>query len=364
MPRRNLHEKPFDEATKDKLELYRGYLREWLPVFINAPSVDTLQIFDFFAGPGLDVTGNPGSPVITCDEIRNVLDKCNERQLKVCLYFNEYAADKYQKLSDCLNAQKPNLAGVVFDTKQDDFHDIFKRWQPLMQGRVANLLFLDQNGVDQITKPVFQSIVKIPRTDFLFFVSSAMVNRFKENKEICEHLPIKKEDFSSMNGQNVHRILANAYPRWIPDGVQYFLGSFSIKKGANVYGLVFGSGHPRGIDKFLQVAWKHGGDANFDIDKDGIDPRQPSLFAQYDKPTKISEFEKTLEKEVLNGTLKTNKDLYIFALRNGMIASHARDALKLMVKNGKLPKQTPPVSYDAWKKSDIVSIQLCTGKKK
>lgn len=136
------------------------------------------------------------------------------------------------------------------------------------------------------------------------------------------------------------------------------------KKRANVYGLVFGSGHPRGIDKFLQVAWKHGGDANFDIDKDGIDPRQPSLFAQYDKPTKISEFEKTLEKEVLNGTLKTNKDLYIFALRNGMIASHARDALKLMVKNGKLPKQTPPVSYDAWKKSDIVSIQLCTGKKK
>jgi len=28
MPKRNLHEKPFDEGTKDKLELYRGYLRE------------------------------------------------------------------------------------------------------------------------------------------------------------------------------------------------------------------------------------------------------------------------------------------------------------------------------------------------
>jgi len=116
-----------------------------------------------------------------------------------------------------------------------------------------------------------------------------------------------------MNGQNVHRILANAYPRWIPDEVDYFLGSFSIKKGANVYGLVFGSGHPRGIDKFLHVAWKHGGDANFDIDKDGIDPRQPSLFSELDKPTKISEFEKTLEREVLHGTLRTNK-IYTFLL--------------------------------------------------
>ena len=68
---RNLHQKPFDEGTRDKLKLYREYLCEWLPVFINGSSVDILQIFDFFAGPGFDVNGNPGSPVITCVEIRN-----------------------------------------------------------------------------------------------------------------------------------------------------------------------------------------------------------------------------------------------------------------------------------------------------
>ncbi|HIJ57871.1 MAG TPA: hypothetical protein HPQ03_17345 [Deltaproteobacteria bacterium] len=71
MPVRNLHQKPFDQATRDKLTLYRDYLREWLPVFINGSSVDILQIFDFFAGPGFDVDGNPGSPAITCEEIRN-----------------------------------------------------------------------------------------------------------------------------------------------------------------------------------------------------------------------------------------------------------------------------------------------------
>ena len=42
MPVRNLHQKPFDEGTRDKLELYREYLREWLPVFINGSSVDIL----------------------------------------------------------------------------------------------------------------------------------------------------------------------------------------------------------------------------------------------------------------------------------------------------------------------------------
>ena len=363
MPKRNLHNKPFDEGTKVKLELYREYLREWLPVFIHSQSVDTIQIFDFFAGPGLDVDGCAGSPIITCNEIQRVLEDCNKHHLTIRLYFNESAANKYKQLLGCLDEQKHYLPQVEFFTKQNIFHDAIKQWKPLLFGKVANLLFLDQNGVDQITKNVFQDIVNIPRTDFIFYVSSSLVNRFKEVPEICSHLPITREDFSSMNGNNVHRLLANAYPRWIPDDAKYFLGSFSIKKGANVYGLVFGSGHPRGIDKFLQVAWKHGGDANFDIDKDGIDPAQPSLFSEYDKPTKVSEFEKALEKELFNRQLKTNKDVYLFALRNGMLATHAREALNELVKNGLLPKQKVHVSYDAWKKLEIESIQLFAGEK-
>ena len=46
MPVRNLHQKPFDEGTRDKLELYREYLREWLPVFINGSSAEIVQVFD------------------------------------------------------------------------------------------------------------------------------------------------------------------------------------------------------------------------------------------------------------------------------------------------------------------------------
>ena len=160
---------------------------------------------------------------------------------------------------------------VAFAILKDDFQSAFKQWEPYMRGRVANLLFLDQNGVKQITKSVFQAIVRLPKTDFIFFVSSAMVNRFRSVQEIRDCLPVTDEDFSRMNGTNVHRIVADSYRRWIPDGLEYYLGSFSIRKGANVYGLVFGSGHPLGIDKFLKVAWKHGGDANFDIDKNGID---------------------------------------------------------------------------------------------
>jgi three-Cys-motif partner protein len=350
VPRRDLHLKPFDESTKDKLELYREYLREWLPVFINSEYVDTLQIFDFFAGPGIDIDGNPGSPVITCDAIRNALSQHGKQHPKIKVYFNECNAAKFQQLSACTDEQQKSLPQVNIITMCNDFHSSFEQWQQQMQGKTANLLFLDQSGVQQITESVFKTIVQLPKTDFIFFISSALVNRFKKHSEIRNYVPITDQDLSRMNGTNVHRLLANAYFRWIPDGLEYYLGSFSIKKGANVYGLVFGSGHPLGIDKFLKVAWKRGGDANFDIDRDRIDPAQPSLFSEYDVPTKIKVFEKELAEALFARRLTTNKDVYLFALQNGMLATHARNALGSLVKTEKLPKQKFHVSYDALKK--------------
>jgi len=303
------------------------------------------------------VDGKPGSPVIIYDEIRDAMIQSKKQRSNIIkVYFNEKNIIKFKNLSSYIDEQGLSLQHIAFETLKTDFQSAFDQWNPYMYGRVANLLFLDQNGVKQITKSIFQTIVRIPRTDFIFFISSAMVNRFKTLPEIRGCVPVRDEDFSRMNGTNVHRIVADSYRRWIPEDLEYYLGAFSIRKGANVYGLVFGSGHPLGIDKFLSVAWKHGGDANFDIDNDGIDPLQPSLFPDYDKPTKITVFEKELELAVLGRQLTTNKDVYLFALQNGMLASHARNTLVLLSKDKKLPKQSLHISYDAWKRPEIEKI--------
>lgn len=125
-----------------------------------------------------------------------------------------------------------------------------------------------------------------------------------------------------------------------------------------MYGLVFGSGHPLGIDKFLQVAWRHGGDANFDIDNDHIDPAQPSFFPELNKPTKIAIFEEDLKSRILNREIKTNKDIYIFALRNGVLPKHAHSAIEQMIENKIIPRQKLNISYGAWKKREYKEIKL------
>jgi len=60
---------------------------------------------------------------------------------------------------------------------------------------------------------------------------------------------------------------------------------------------------------------------------------------------------------VLERQLETNRDIYLFTLQNGMLASHARKALKLLIKDEKLPSQNLHVSYEAWKKPGLEWIR-------
>jgi three-Cys-motif partner protein len=69
------HKKPFDDATKLKLEIFDECFREWLPVFIFNPTVSRIFVYDFFAGKGKDSLGNPGSPLILLNEAKG--DNCS-----------------------------------------------------------------------------------------------------------------------------------------------------------------------------------------------------------------------------------------------------------------------------------------------
>ncbi|KKK85629.1 hypothetical protein LCGC14_2771360, partial [marine sediment metagenome] len=60
----DFHNKPFDDETILKLEIFRGYTREWLPVFLSKRTFSSVNIFDYFAGPGKDSHGQEGSPLL------------------------------------------------------------------------------------------------------------------------------------------------------------------------------------------------------------------------------------------------------------------------------------------------------------
>jgi len=357
MGKRDIHQKPFDDGTCQKLNLFRSYLREWLPVFIQNRGIQALQIFDLFAGPGKDINNVPGSPLIICDEILKSIETLKLSiypQIKI--FLNEYNKNKFALLETNLRPHNKCIPNIQFSITQSDFQDIVFNYIDEMNGNVANLVFLDQSGIKHISEDIFKSLIKLPRTDFIFFVSSSIVNRFRNLTEIRKYVPITDSDLIIIKGSNVHRILANAYRRWIPENMTYYLGSFSIKKGANVYGLIFGSGHPAGIDKFLHVAWKQGGDANFDIDDDRIDTSCPNLFPEMNIPTRVQQFENDLKIGLSDRQFRTNIDIFNFRLQTGFLDSHVRAGLAKIISDGIIPEQKLSTTYDAWKNHKIVSI--------
>ncbi len=115
---------PFDDGTLIKLQIFKGYLREWLPVFLSKRSfVNNVRIYDFFAGQGKDIEGKSGSPLIIRDELENYILRIRPDNLNIKIFLNE----KSRKGNDLLrqNFGKPTFCD--FEIERMDFHSAFDK---------------------------------------------------------------------------------------------------------------------------------------------------------------------------------------------------------------------------------------------
>jgi hypothetical protein len=105
---------------------------------------------------------------------------------------------------------------------------------------------------------------------------------------------------------------------------------FSIRKGANIYGVIFATTHRLGMEKFLKVCWTldtSTGEANYNIDADPTWSGEKVLFPEMSTVTKIDLFKQSLEEALQIGTLN-NVELYGFCLEQGFCASKANELLR------------------------------------
>ncbi|GJL63449.1 MAG: hypothetical protein NPIRA04_21030 [Nitrospirales bacterium] len=324
----DFHNRPFDDGTLTKLEIFELYAREWFPVFLaqNVPSKSIIHVYDFFAGPGTDSSNKPGSPLRIIRQLQNCQKLAAWGKVKTHLHFFDKSSQKINQLKQIIDEQVPKMSNVSYDIKSLAFEEAWeKSAQQLNDQHAAKLVFIDQTGVSQVTDDVFSRLVKSQTCDFLFFISSSTLYRFLEHPAIS--LKISRPD----DYYHVHRAALDYYRRLIPSAQRYYLAPFSIKKGANIHGIIFGSGHPRGMDKFLQVAWKSDemtGEADFDINRENIKPDQLRLPHPDFRPSKILVFEKELENLLRNGSISTELDVIQVCFDHGMKRKHAEPVLK------------------------------------
>lgn len=345
----------FDEGTRLKLEIFSGYIREWLPVFLSQwkrwQQPQQVNIYDFFAGAGTDEQGNPGSPLLIIQEIKEFCRThadVRASEIHPSILFNDNRQSHIDLLQKNIEEMRCPESCCKIRYTVKSFQDALNDELPEMKNNdTACLVIMDQFGVSEISADVLAKLDQCSKTDFMFFITSSFVKRFSEQKGIKERFNLKDCSY-----HNVHRAVCDYYKSLLPQGSIYHLAPFSIrKKTGNIYGIIFGSHHLYGLEKFLKVCWNKDtvtGEANYDIDDDGATRvGQMDLFGN-DKIKKIDKFETDLISFIKNGNLLsifsekklitpvTNRDIYRFSLENGFMPQAATGILLRLNQTGNI----------------------------
>ncbi|WCB45252.1 three-Cys-motif partner protein TcmP [Nitratidesulfovibrio vulgaris] len=360
---RDIHSKAFDKGTKTKLHLYRQYVEAWLPVFMTNRSEYAkkgINIYDLFCGPGHDATGECGSPLILLDTLnvyKSNPQTCHHSPVKI--FFNDGAKYKVEKLEQCICQKYGDLENVHINYSARKFEDIFPEMLGNLKNRdQANLVFLDQNGINALDKNNFLQLIESHKTDWILFVASNFVYRFRDHPSIKQYIDIASCECN--NKYQIHNVVANWYKDLIPDGMEYYISQFTILKNNNIYGLIFGTANPRGAAKFLTACWNIDpvyGTANYDIPTRGKAVQQQLTL--FPSSPRLQHFKDSLREELQSGNLTTNKDVYLFALNNGFLPKHASENLKAFKSEGLIERGQISLSYKKiFKENAVEKIRL------
>lgn len=255
--------------------------------------------------------------MILIEELLADRQDIDQRSHEIRIFFNDQDSAKIE----CLKrrcAKKSLPWNPRFESL--DFAHAFKKVKAEL-GRGPSLVFIDQNGVKHITRGVFTELTKAATTDFIFFTASSAKWRFGDLLASEIKLP------NNVPYTDIHRVLADKYREWAPKGM--FIGHFSIKKKANIYGLIFGSHHWRGMQKFLEIVWKLDpacGEADYEME---ADTAQGQFYFDQGKPgfkkRKMEVFQEQLSESIRSGRLKTDADVFLSCLTNGFLPRVAND---------------------------------------
>lgn len=356
MAYKDLHDSPFDEPTIAKLEIFEDYAQAWIPTFVMQ-GIATICIFDFFAGTGYDKNGVPGSPIRILEKIKEQIGYIFQKKVKIKVYINEFEpAKKEQKkfkllqnaCTEFLETHKDVRRAIEIKYFNENFEELFPKLISEIK-QFPSLVYLDQNGIKFLSDKYLLELEKTKQTDFLYFVSSSYFKRLGNTKEFKKHVDLDIEVLRNNPYKFIHRNVIEQLRRKLPFNSTLKLYPFSLKKGANIFGIVFGAKHPLAVDKFLNIAWKRNpvnGDANFDIDDDSK-KNQLDMFGDK-KLTKIEEFKENVRIKVLSQKIKNNFDALHFVHDEGHIGKHASDCLREMKKKGDIYYEgiSPLVTYD------------------
>src|SRR5436190_2316620 len=146
-------------------------------------------------------------------------------KVRIVAHFHDEDRNKVALLKDELRRVEWNIPGVEIDCLPLMFQAALREHQNLLSNsRIAKLFVIDQCGVDEVSDEVFKQLISFPTADFIFFLSSSTLHRFRNHPNIKQKIERPDDSY------DVHRAAVNYYRNLVPEHDNVFLGSFSIMK--------------------------------------------------------------------------------------------------------------------------------------
>lgn len=331
------------DHSKAKIELYGYYLSTYLRILQNVPQISKIFVFDLLSGEGLYENNSKGSPLIALDIIDNLNKPINP---SIELWFNDNGISeidteftKIERLKKIV-CQKTIPANVHIKYYEKDFNTLI----PLAINKIntiqnsKGLFFIDPYGYKDIDLLAIKNIMAIKNCEILLFSPISFMYRFAKksmNNTLPGLVPLSTILNTLFSNTDISFSSSRDFIRKVKDGFIEFIGCYVtyyfFERGqspSNIYCIFFFTNNELGLEKMIAAKYK------FDpkLGKGFKSEKTIPLFSE----AELSNYDNMIEEFIASKSICTNRDLYVFGLKNEFLPRHTNPVLNKLKKEGKI----------------------------
>jgi three-Cys-motif partner protein len=294
--------------TKAKHDLLRRYLGAWFPIM--ASREEKLAFIDGFAGPGCYEDGSTGSPIVALDTLVTHRNFAGMGGTKFNFIFVDEDPRRTASLRtevdsyfDSVGGRPTNISVRVvdgtFDGAANELVDSITKGFVL----VPTLAFIDPFGFKGISMDTISRLTSFPKGEVVFSFMYDGLNRWITHPDEAIHVNLRDlfgtddyEDADGLNPDDRRDFLHDVYKRQLQKAgdFKYTLDFEMVdRRGKNVYSLIFGTRHMRGLEAMKEAMWvvdpsgsfrfsdRHAGMTSLFGEKPDIEPLRKAILERY-----------------------------------------------------------------------------------
>jgi len=280
--------------TKAKHDLYRRYLDRWTPIMVQGFGGKATYA-EGFAGPGVYLDGSPGSPVIA---LRSLLDRpeLKDKVRHFRLLFVDRDPRCCQMLAERLYLAAGNRTMAHLRQFGIDMEIANGPCDPTLEALLARknawgspmLVVLDTWG-GAVPLDLVRRVARNDSSEVIITIQPQYFARFAETSDIAHGDRVfgdtRWREVASQPAQEKARWLLQHYRDTVKSAGFRFVLDFELidRRGQALY-LVFGTTHPRGLQKMKEAMWEVDDTSGVGY-RDPRDPDQQTLDIEMEPQT-------------------------------------------------------------------------------